>query len=93
VGRVATGGVMPDLTVVLDMPAEEAARRLRGELDRMERRGKDFHARVRQGFLDEAAGNPGRLHVVDATRPIDQVQAEIRALIQNRTRCALPEDR
>ncbi len=81
VGRVATGGLMPDLTLVLDLPAEEAAARLGGQLDRMEQQGDDFHARVRQGFLDEAARRPGEIVVIDAAPPIDRVQAEIRTAV------------
>ncbi len=53
VGRIATGGLLPDLTVVLDMPAETAAERLRRPLDRMEQQGAAFHEQVRQGFLRE----------------------------------------
>jgi dTMP kinase len=79
VGRVATGGLMPDLTILLDMPAEAAAARLRGDLDRMERQGAAFHARVREGFLVEAARHPDQILVVNAAQPIEQVQADIRA--------------
>jgi len=82
VGRVATDGVLPDLTVVLDMPAEAAAERLDRQLDRMEQQGDAFHARVREGFLTEAAGRPDGIVVIDAARPIDQVQADIRAAAQ-----------
>ncbi len=80
VGRVATGGLMPDLTIVLDMPAEAAAARLRGQRDRMEQQGADFHVRVRDGFLAEAARQSERIAVVNAARPIDEVQGEIRRL-------------
>jgi len=79
VGRVATGGLMPDLTIVLDMPAESAAGRIARQLDRMEQQGADFHARVREGFLAEAARRPGEIVVVNAAAPIEQVQAVIRA--------------
>ena len=79
VGRVATGGLMPDLTIVLDMPATSAAARIDRQLDRMEQQGAAFHARVREGFLAEAARRPGRNVVIDAARPVDQVQADIRA--------------
>ena len=82
VGAVATGGLMPDLTVVLDVPAEAAAARLQGELDRMEQQGDAFHARVREGFLQEAARHPGRIVVVDASRSIEEVQAAIRQAAQ-----------
>lgn len=79
VGRVATGGLIPDLTFVLDMPAQAAAERLSGELDRMEQQGDAFHSRVRQGFLDEAARQPDRIVIINADRSIDQVQADIRS--------------
>jgi dTMP kinase len=78
VGAVATGGLMPDLTIVLDVPPEAASGRLQRELDRMERQGDAFHARVRQGFLAEAARNPGKIVVIDASGTIEEVQAEIR---------------
>ena len=81
VGRVATGGLLPDLTIVLDLPAERAASRLQRALDRMEQQGDAFHARVRQGFLDEAARQPERVVVVSADRPIDEVQKAIRQIV------------
>jgi dTMP kinase len=81
VGRVATGGVFPDLTIVLDMPAAAAAGRIERPLDRMERQGDAFHARVRQGFLEEAARRPGQIVVVSADRPMERVQEEIRQVV------------
>jgi dTMP kinase len=78
VGRIATGGLMPVLTIVLDLPAELAAQRIRREPDRMERRGLEFHARVREGFLTEARKQSGRIVVIDAARPIEVVQADLR---------------
>ncbi len=82
VGRVATSGLAPDLTIVLDTPPETACQRMSGELDRMEQQGAVFHARVRQGFLDEAALAPDRIVVVDASRSIEQVHADVRAAAQ-----------
>jgi len=82
VGRVATGGLLPDLTIVLDLPVEKAAARLDRALDRMEQQGATFHARVRQGFLDEAARQPDRVVVVSADRPIDQVHEAIRQIAE-----------
>lgn len=79
VGRIATGGLMPDLTIVLDLPEDAAAERIRRKLDRMEQQGADFHHRVRQGFLAEAARRPESITVVDAGRSIDEVAADIRA--------------
>lgn len=84
VGLVATGGLLPDLTIVLDMPAEAAAMRLQRQLDRMEQQGTAFHARVRQGFLVEAARHSEAIVVVDAARPVETVQDAIRAAAQRR---------
>jgi dTMP kinase len=77
VGRVATGGLMPDITIVLDVPAEVAAARMMRPLDRMEQQGAAFHARVREGFLTEAAKTPDRIVVIDASRSVEEVQADI----------------
>jgi dTMP kinase len=82
VGRVATGGVQPDLTIVLDLPADVAARRIRRAPDRMEMQGMDFHGRVREGFLTEARRQSGRIVVVDASRPIETVQDDLRLAAQ-----------
>ena len=68
---------MPDLTIVLDLPAAAAAARINRQLDRMERQGADFHARVREGFLTEATRRGG-IAVIDASAPIDEVQNAIR---------------
>ena len=83
VGRIATGGLVPDVTIVLDVSAEVAARRMDRPLDRMERQGDAFHARGRQGFLEEAAHSPGRTIVIDAGGSIDEVQSAIRSALQS----------
>jgi dTMP kinase len=85
VGRAATSGLQPDLTIVLDMPAASAAARLQRQLDRMELQGDAFHARVREGFLTEAAKAPERIVVIDASPSIDQVQSAIRQTLAGRT--------
>ncbi|MEN6451608.1 MAG: dTMP kinase [Thermoguttaceae bacterium] len=82
VGRIATGDLMPELTIVLDVPDHVATARLARPLDRMEQQGAAFHARVRQGFLAEAARSPERIAVVDASGSIEQVQREIRKLVE-----------
>ena len=67
---MAQQGIEPDLTFILDMPAETAAGRVvsRGEAATVfERQDANFQARVRQGFLDLAERNPARYHVLDAT--------------------------
>jgi dTMP kinase len=81
VGRVATDGLMPVLTVVLDLPADAAANRLTGTPDRMESQGSAFHSRVREGFLAEAAKRPGEIAVVDAAAEVETVQYAIREAV------------
>jgi dTMP kinase len=76
VGEVATGGLMPDLTIVLDLPAEQAAGRLDRQLDRMEQQGAAFHARVREGFLTEARRRPNMV-VIHAGDGIETVHAAL----------------
>jgi len=77
VGHVATDGVEPDCVFVLDMSSEAADRRLNRALDRMEQQGGEYRARLRDGFLAEAAASRERVHVIDAGREIAAVQAEI----------------
>jgi dTMP kinase len=81
VGRLSTGGLEPDLTLVLDLPLEVALARRRsrsGADDRMEGRQAEFHARVREGFLVEARRRPERIVVIDANLPVEAVQERIR---------------
>ena len=80
VGAIATNGVRPDLTLMLDMRVEQAATRLNRDLDRIESRGTEFLNRVRDGFLLEAAKASERIAVIDATRDIESIQADIRTL-------------
>jgi dTMP kinase len=82
VGGKATGGIMPDLVFVLDMPPAAAAQRIDRMRDRLESQGAEFDERLRQGFLTEAARDPARIVVIDAARAIDAVQADIRAAAQ-----------
>ena len=78
----ATGGRMPDLTVLLDMnPMQGLARRARSA-DRLEAEPAEFHTRVRAGFLALAAADPGRYLVIDAERPPDEITREITARIR-----------
>jgi len=81
VGRVATGGIEPDLTILLDMDPQAATDRIRREPDRMESQGADFRRRLRDGFLAEAARRPDQIRTIDAARPVDAVQAEIRRIV------------
>lgn len=77
--RWATGGLEPDLTVLIDVPVEEAAARRRDrEPDRLERLEPGFHERVREGYRELARKHSGRFDVIKGDRPIDEIQAKIR---------------
>ncbi len=78
VGQLATRGVMPELTFVLDLPPASAAARITRPLDRMEMRGEEYRERLRGGYLLEAAREPEKIALIDAGRSIDEVQTEIR---------------
>lgn len=84
----ATEGLMPDLTVLLDLDEGTSRERLgvRTKYDRLEAEEADFHARVRAAYLTLAAEEPDRFLVVDAREPIDLI-AEI---IQGRVQGLLP---
>lgn len=73
VARIATGGVDPHLVIVFDVDEATAATRLNPLLDRMEAKGREFHARVREGYLKQAQEDPTRYAVVDARGNEQQV--------------------
>jgi len=77
VGQVATGGLLPSLTFLLDMSVEAAAKRIDRALDRMESRGHEYLQRVREGFLAEAARNPDRIVLIDASRDVAAIQKDV----------------
>jgi dTMP kinase len=81
VGEVATGGLHPDLTIVLDMEVRAARERMDRALDRMESQGTEFLERVRHGFLIESQSRHEHIVVVDAARDIDRVQQDIRSAV------------
>jgi len=66
----------PDLTIILDVDSETAAKRLKKDLDRMERKGNDYHKKVREGFLELAKGRKDFV-VIDATDDIKTVHKKI----------------
>ncbi len=78
VGQIATDGVYPRLTFVLDLDPMAAAGRRDREPDRIEQRGDSFQQRVRAGFLAEAHRCPDRIVVIDAAPGVEQVQAAVR---------------
>lgn len=80
----ATGGLTPDLTLCFDISAEEGLSRRRlggGEWNRLDAEALEFHQRVRAGYRELVAQEPARWVVIDAARPIEEIQAEIRVTV------------
>ncbi len=78
------GDLQPDLTLLFDVPSEIAAARLANarEPDRFEREQGEFHARVRAAYLRRADMHPQRIRVVDASRSIDSVRAQLAGILE-----------
>jgi dTMP kinase len=80
-GRVACGGIEPDLTVILDLPVEAGFARLVRQRDRIESKDRSYHEKVREGFLSMARARPDRFAVVDAQRPPDEVARAVQEAV------------
>jgi dTMP kinase len=80
--RWATGGRLPDLTILLDMPPEAGLDRRTASADRLEAEPAEFHRRVRAGFLVLARAEPSRYMVLDAAQPTSAVSREIKDRLQ-----------
>ncbi len=81
----AAEGLLPDLTILLDLDEDAARGRLdtvRTRYDRLEAEESDFHARVRRAYLGLAEAEPERFLVIDATLPIDDISGIIRARLE-----------
>ncbi|GGW55440.1 dTMP kinase [Streptomyces xantholiticus] len=78
ISRWATGGLVPNLTVLLDVSPEAARERFTEAPDRLESEPAEFHQRVRSGFLTLAAADPGRYLVVDAGQEPESVTTVVR---------------
>ncbi|HEX2855425.1 MAG TPA: dTMP kinase [Opitutaceae bacterium] len=88
INRFAVGNVMPDLTIVIDVPTEVSLSRLKQRAsdlpDRMERENIDFYKKVREGYLVLAKGMPERFIVVDGTKTEDVIEKKIWAEVKAR---------
>jgi dTMP kinase len=88
INAFAIGGTLPQLTLVLDMDTQTAWQRIHAtgrELDRMESQPPEFFEKVRQGYLQLAAGEPQRIHVIDASAPPEAVHE----VVWERVACAV----
>ncbi len=82
INEPATGGLIPDLTIVLDFDAGEGLGRINRSgrpADRIERETRAFHIKVGAGYLSLAGRDPGRYSVIDANRPVEQVHKDVMA--------------
>lgn len=85
--RATMTGADPDLTIVLDIATDQGLNRAASRHDdetRFERKGREFHERLRQGFLDIAKRAPKRCIVIDAAQSIEQVQSAVQSAIKSR---------
>ncbi len=83
----ATGGLQPDLTLLLDVDVEEGLSRRRiggGEWNRLDAQQLAFHQRVRQGYLKMAAEEPERWRIINARQKPDRVQVDIQTAIKEK---------
>ncbi|MCL1871405.1 MAG: dTMP kinase [Promicromonosporaceae bacterium] len=80
----AVEGLLPDVTILLDVDPATSAARMTGDPDRLERAGDAFHRRTREAYLRRAEADPGRWVVVDAVGTVDEVHARVRAALAGR---------
>ena len=80
-GRLANGGLAPELTILLDMPAQRSMERIGNETDRMESRGVDYMEAVRQGFLDQLPHSSQSTAIIDADQSPEDVSRELLASV------------
>src|SRR5262245_62775580 len=81
----ATGGVMPDLTLLFDLDPAQGLKRNRAKgrrLDRFEREALAFHRRVRRGYHEIQRAEPKRVRLIDAAQPQPKVDADVRAIVE-----------
>lgn len=83
INEMATGGLKPHRTIMLDIPPEvaRARRGVNGGPDRIEQKDDWYHEQVRDGYLERAKAEPRRFKVVDASGSVESVQAQVRKLV------------
>lgn len=80
--RWVQNGLKPDLTLVFDVPVEVALARLsKDRADRFESENRGYFERVRAGYLERAAAEPGRVRVVDGGRPVEEVKKVVETIV------------
>lgn len=82
--RWVHGDLQPDVTLLFDLPPDVAGRRVAATgnaPDRFEREAEDFFRRVREVYLERARSSAGRIRVIDASRPIADIQSELERIV------------
>lgn len=81
--KIATNGLVPDLTLLFDVSVETGHERAGKNLDRLELAGKEFFERTRQGYLTLAEQNPDRIKVINAEKSKESVYNDVKSLIMD----------
>lgn len=81
---IATSGITPDLTFIIDCSPETALSRFPGRPDRLESEGISFMYRVREGFLSLSAAEPERCVLIDGDQPVDEIRSRILSVVRER---------
>lgn len=79
-------GAKPNLTLIFDVPPEVSAQRLAGtgkDPDKFESQSRDYFAAVRQKYLDIAAAEPDRVKIIDSTKPLAEVSAQVKEVVND----------
>ena len=82
-GNFVTAGVKPDLTILLDLPLEEALKGISREKDRIENRSLEYHRKVKNGYLKLAKQEPKRIKIIKLADDKNETQSKVRCLVDN----------
>lgn len=84
--NIATKGLKPDITFLIDIPVEEGLKRIQErKLDRIEKETVEFHKRVREGYLQIAKKEPDRIVVIDGRKKIEEIFEIIKITVERKT--------
>lgn len=81
VGKLATGGISPDLTILLDVPLEQGLAHRKDSQDRIEKRSLEYHQKVRKGYFELARLEPKRIQVITVEDNMADTQESVRKVV------------
>ncbi|MEI7474116.1 MAG: dTMP kinase [bacterium] len=82
--KIATRGLIPDLTILLDIDTDTAANRIAREKDRFESEAQEFHKKVRQGYLEVAKSDPSRFVIINANQSIEDIFTQLISVLKEK---------